>query len=104
MLAYKTFKPYFGDLHNHCEVGYGHGTLENSFQNAKLQLDFVAVTVHAHWHDIPAADERLKDLVDYHLQGFQKAADGWQNLREMVKENYVPGEFVTFVAFEWLLG
>jgi len=101
MQAYKQFNPYFGDLHSHCAVGYGHGGLEDAFRNARLQLDFAAVTVHAHWPDIPKSETRLKDLVEYHQRGFRVASDAWPRVQEIVDANYQPGEFVSLLGFEW---
>ena len=99
--AYKNLNLYWGDLHNHCAVGYGHGSLDDSFQNAQLQLDFAAVTVHAHWPDIPVEEERLADLVAYHQTGFKKARDAWSMVQDTVAANHDPGRFVTFLGFEW---
>lgn len=101
MRAYENLKPYFGDLHNHCAVGYGHGSLEDAFRNARMQLDFAAVTVHAHWPDIPEDEPRLKALVAYHKRGFQKSDQAWKQVQEAVEANYHPGKFVTFLAYEW---
>jgi hypothetical protein len=101
MQFYNDLSPYFGDLHSHCAVGYGHGGLADAFQNAQLQLDFAAVTVHAHWPDIPAGEQRLADLVDYHQEGFQKSRQGWDHLRDMVAANHRPGQFIPFLGFEW---
>lgn len=92
---------YYGDLHNHCNIGYAHGSLEDSFQNARLQLDFACVTVHAHWHDIPRGEPRLDYLVDYHEQGFARTADNWQYVKDMVARHNASGEFVAFLGFEW---
>lgn len=101
MRAYDGLQPYYGDLHSHCAVGYGHGSLQDAFQNARLQLDFVAVTAHAHWPDIPDRDDRLADLVDYHRQGVEKAQDGWSQVQALVKAYHEPGRFVTFLGHEW---
>jgi hypothetical protein len=101
MQAYKNLQPYFGDLHSHCAVGYGHGSLEDAFRNARLQLDFAAVTVHAHWPDIPNSEPRLQDLVDYHQRGFRVASDAWPLVQEIVEANHQPGEFVPLLGFEW---
>ena len=101
MQRYNDLHPYFGDLHSHCAVGYGHGGLADAFQNAQLQLDFAAVTVHAHWSDIPAGEKRLADLVDYHQKGFQKSRQGWDQLQDMVAANHQPGGFIPFLGFEW---
>jgi hypothetical protein len=101
MRNYDGLKCYYGDLHNHCAIGYGHGSLADAFQNARMQLDFAAVAVHAHWPDIPVEDTRLAALVDYHQQGFKKTAEGWPYVKETVAANNRPGRFVTFLAFEW---
>lgn len=101
MQPYQDLKPYFGDIHNHCSVGYGHGSLEDAFANARLQLDFAAVTVHGWWPDMPGEEPRLDEVVQYHSQGFQRSARDWELVREVVEANYEPGRFVTFPAFEW---
>lgn len=101
LAAFDGLNPYWGDIHNHCAVGYGHGSLADSFQNARLQLDFAAVTVHAHWPDMPVDDERLADVVAYHQAGFRRSREQWPAVREMVESQHEPGRFVTFLAFEW---
>lgn len=93
--------PFFGDLHNHCGVSYGKGTLEEAFHNARLQLDFASVTVHAHWPDIPTGDPRLDYLVDYHAQGFEMALQQWGHYQAATDAAQIEGEFVTFPSFEW---
>lgn len=35
---------YWGDLHNHCNLTYGHGDMRSAFEAARQQLDFVSVT------------------------------------------------------------
>jgi hypothetical protein len=44
---------YWGDLHNHCGISYGFGSLENALLAAKGQLDFCAIIGHASWADMP---------------------------------------------------
>ena len=46
-------KLFWGDLHNHNEVGYAKGSLQRSIDNAREHLDFFAFTGHASWHDMP---------------------------------------------------
>lgn len=99
--AFEGLRPYWGDIHNHCSVGYGHGSLADSFRNARLQLDFAAVTVHAHWPDMPVGDDRLTDVVAYHQAGFRRSREQWPAVREMVEAQYEPGRFVSYLAFEW---
>ncbi len=43
---------YFGDIHNHGNVGYAQGSLRRAFENARNHLDFFAYTPHAWWNDI----------------------------------------------------
>lgn len=99
--AYRGLVPYYGDLHNHCAIGYGHGSIQDSFRNARLQLDFACVTAHSAWGDIPADDPGLADVVEYHQRGFQVAAERWEYFRSAVEEHNEPGRFVTFLGFEW---
>ena len=75
--AYQKFDIYYGDLHNHCDLSYGHGSLDAALRNAQLQLDFASVTVHAVWPDLPVDDPALEYLVDYHRQGFARAQANW---------------------------
>lgn len=99
--AYSRLNLYYGDLHNHCDVSYGHGTLEAAFRNARLQLDFASVTVHGSWPDLPTDDPALDYLVDYHRKGFQQARQKWASyLAQTDAENH-DGHFVTFPSFEW---
>ncbi len=97
---YEHLQVYYGDLHNHCDVGYGHGSIEDAFQNAALQLDFVCVTPHAYWHDLPH-ESRLAALADYHLKGFERTADQWSHVQDIVRKRHQPGRFVTFLGYEW---
>jgi len=46
------YKLYFGDLHNHNDVGYAQGALERTFEIAQSHLDFFAFTPHVWWPDI----------------------------------------------------
>lgn len=92
---------YFGDLHNHCALSYGHGSLADAFHNARLQLDFASVTIHAAWPDLPLDDPNLGYLVDYHRQGFARAQANWPGYLEAVEGQNEPGRFVTFPSFEW---
>lgn len=101
MHLYDGLTPFVGDLHSHCDVGYGHGTLDDAFANARLQLDFVAVTPHAVWHDMPVEEERLADVVAYHRAGFKRTKEQWPRVKQLVQELNEPGSFVTFLAYEW---
>lgn len=99
--AFNKLNVYYGDIHNHCNISYGHGSLADALYNAKLQLDFVSVTVHAVWPDLPTDDPDLQYLVDYHEEGFKHAKAGWENYLSTIDQNNADGEFVTFPSFEW---
>ena len=69
--------PLFGDIHNHCGISYGHGRLEDALARAALQLDFVSITGHAHWPDMPVDDPDVAHIVDFHVKGFARLREGW---------------------------
>lgn len=93
-------KLYWGDLHNHCNITYGFGSLENAMELAKTQLDFVAITGHAMWPDIYERTPETEFLIDFHLDGFKKLRRNWPKVRKFVAENNRDHEFVTFQAYE----
>ncbi|MAS36318.1 MAG: hypothetical protein CL610_20100 [Anaerolineaceae bacterium] len=101
MGAYDNLQVYYGDIHNHCNIGYGHGSIEDAFRNARMQLDFACVTVHGHWGDLPDGEAHLAPIVDFHEMGFERTRAMWPQLVSAVNANHVPDEFVTFLGFEW---
>ncbi len=99
--TYQNLQVCFGDLHNHCGLSYGRGTLAEALHNARLQLDFASVTPHALWPDMPVDDPRLDYLVAYHQYGFRAAAENWPGYLEAIEAANQPGRFVTFPSYEW---
>ena len=89
---------YWGDLHNHNEIGYGEGTVERSFRIAQNSLDFYGFTPHAFWSDMPKNDQKTRD---YHIAGFNRTRQNWEKVRGIVRDYNVEDEFVTFLAYEW---
>lgn len=97
--AYDTLQVYYGDLHNHCGISYAHGTLDDAYDNAQLQLDFASVTGHAAWPDMlekPMPDE----VVEYHRNGFDKLRNNWQTYLDVTERRNRTGSFVTFFGYE----
>ncbi len=90
---------YFGDLHNHCNISYGFGDIENALSEAKQHLDFCSVTGHAMWPDMPTNDKRLEYFIDYHKKGFKKLKENWQKTKSIV-DSYNTEDFVTFHSYE----
>ena len=99
--GYEAMQVFYGDLHNHCGLSYGHGALAAALDNARLQLDFASVTVHAVWPDLPTDDPYLGYLVDYHKKGFLKAEAAWPGYLAAVDAANDEGRFVTYPSFEW---
>jgi hypothetical protein len=97
--GYEGLRVYHGDLHGHCEVGYGRGCVWDAYQNARLLLDFASVTAHGYWHDIPRDESCLEGVVAYHQQGFERAARSWSVLQDATEAAHC--ECVTFLSFEW---
>ncbi|MFA6591971.1 MAG: Tat pathway signal sequence [Bacteroidales bacterium] len=98
----KGLRIFWGDIHNHCNVTYGHGDLSDALAAAKEQLDFCSVTPHAMWPDIPGAnDPRLSWVIDYHTSAFKRLRDGgWAKYVKMVKDANDPSSFLTFLSYE----
>ncbi|MBN2858926.1 MAG: hypothetical protein JXK93_01520, partial [Sphaerochaetaceae bacterium] len=73
-----------GDLHNHCNISYGHGSLEKAIAFASQQLDFFSVTGHFAWPDISSAQDIpiSTQVADYHMKGFQRLQKNWDTYRE----------------------
>ena len=89
---------FWGDIHNHNEIGYGKGSLERSFDIAGNLLDFYAFTPHTWWPDLPDNDDAVKR---HHLEGFKKVEGNWTSIKEVVRKRYAEGKFVTLLAWEW---
>ena len=102
MPSASNLKVFWGDLHNHCNLTYGHGDMRDAFEAAKGQLDFVSVTPHAMWPDIPGAnDPRLKWVIDYHTGAFKRLREGgYEKYVKMSNEYNKEGEFLTFIGYE----
>ena len=90
---------YWGDLHNHCGITYGFGSLEHAIERAKSQLDFCAFTGHAMWPDMYEKRPETEFVVNFHEVGFKKLNDHWPEIREKVKKAGQEG-LVTFQGYE----
>ena len=99
--SFEPFAARYGDLHNHNDLSYGSGTPEQALANAKLQLDFVSLTVHGAWPDVPTNDPDLSYLVKYHEDGFVKARARWADYLAFTERVNEEGPFVTIPSFEW---
>ena len=95
------YQIYWGDLHNHCAISYGHGSLGRALAVARQQLDFTAVTGHAFWPDMPDDRSRYARIIDFHERGFAKLHANWSDVQEKVELANAPGAFVTFPCYEW---
>lgn len=80
-----ALKLYFGDIHGHSRLSDGTGTPGDYYRYARdvSGLDMAALTDHVDYGLIPI--------------------DGkpWELIKKTANEMYVPGDFVTFVGFEW---
>lgn len=96
-----TSNLYWGDLHSHCSVSYGHGSVAQALARARQQLDFCSITGHAFWPDMPTDRARYGPIIDYHQQGFAALASNWSELLAQQKASTLPGEFIAFPSYEW---
>ncbi len=99
MRGYDRLSVYYGDLHNHCGISYGHGSLEDAFLNAREQLDFCSVTGHALWPDIPEPNETIGYIIDFHRKGFAHLREVWDDVQRTTAAFHRDGEFVTYLSF-----
>ena len=97
---HETTKLFVGDLHNHCGISYGHGTLGDALANARQQLDFCSVTGHAAWPDMPAPTPDTQHIIDFHERGFRRLREQWAEAMAQMETANTPGQFVTFPGFE----
>ncbi|MGH6923227.1 MAG: hypothetical protein ACRED5_05750 [Propylenella sp.] len=93
-------RPLYGDIHNHCGLSYGYGSLEDALRRARRQLDFVSVTGHAHWPDMPVDDPLVAHIVAFHVEGFAKLQRAWPAHFETLAAYDRPGFFTAFPGYE----
>lgn len=96
-----SYQLFWGDLHSHCSISYGHGTVEQALLRARQQLDFCSVTGHAFWPDMPTDRSRYAEIIDYHNRGFAKLAGNWEHLLALQQAGSAPGRFLAFPSYEW---
>ncbi|MBI1353741.1 MAG: DUF3604 domain-containing protein [Acidobacteria bacterium] len=92
-----SYQNFFGDLHNHNEVGYAQGTLERSFEVARNHLDFYAFTPHSYWPDVGRYDGKIEHKW---LNGFIVAEARWPEVVELARKYDEPGTFATILGYE----
>ena len=95
------YQLFWGDLHSHCSISYGHGTVEQALARAKQQLDFCSVTGHAFWPDMPTDRAAYGEIIDYHNDGFATLASNWDELIRLQDAGTTDGEFIAFPSYEW---
>jgi hypothetical protein len=93
-------RPFWGDIHNHSDLSYGHGSFPDALRKAALQLDFVSVTGHAHWPDMPVDDPSVAHIVDFHVAGFDKLRRAWPGHFDVLRAADDPGRFTVFAGYE----
>ncbi|MEZ5403943.1 MAG: DUF3604 domain-containing protein [Bryobacteraceae bacterium] len=92
------YNTYFGDLHNHNNIGYAQGSLRRTFEIARNHLDFFAFTPHAQWHDIGHYENNVEHKW---INGFAVTRARWPEALEMAREFDVPGKFICIPGYEW---
>ena len=79
----EEFDTYWGILHAHTEISDGAGSLDHLFRYMRDEclLDFGGTGDHDHV--------------------FETSDDMWKRVQNAVAQYHVPGEFVTFLGYEW---
>jgi hypothetical protein len=83
------YRLYWGDIHNHNELGYAQGSLERSYDIARSHLDFYAFTPHGQYADGGVPD------------GYPVVNDNWERIQRAAAKNNTPGIFTCFLGYEW---
>ena len=89
---------YWGDIHNHNSVGVGKGSMDRSYAIAQDTLDFYSFTPHGWWPDIPENDPVYRD---YHMAGFARVKDRWNEVVEKANSMNRDNRFIALIAYEW---
>ena len=84
-----TYSLYWGDIHNHNELGYAQGSLERSYEIARSHLDFYAFTPHG------------QNAQGSAPKGYPVVNENWTKIQRAAADNNAPGEFTTFLGYEW---
>ncbi len=92
---------FWGDLHSHCSISYGEGTVAQALARARDQLDFCSITGHAFWPDMPQDRDRYAGIIDYHREGFARLATNWDQLIDEQRDASQPGRFLALPSYEW---
>ena len=98
--AFRGKSAFFADLHNHCNISYAHGSLEEALKNGRQRLDICSVTGHAHWPDMPQRDGKIDHIIDFHEEGFRKLREGWSADLELMRSFDQDRQFIVFPGFE----
>jgi len=96
-----SYRLFWGDLHCHCGISYGYGSLDRALRLAREHLDFCSVTGHAFWPDIPTDRDRYGYIIDFHHRGFARLQSLWSEVLHTVADYHEPGRFVPFLSYEW---
>ncbi|HBE01348.1 MAG: hypothetical protein A2096_04320 [Spirochaetes bacterium GWF1_41_5] len=94
-------KLFWGDLHAHCGMSYGTGSLENALLNAREHLDFACVSGHAVWHDMTKENVPYQHIIDYHQEAFDRLEKNWKNILLDISKNSLKNKFIGIPGFEW---
>ena len=98
--ASESMNLYWGDLHAHCNITYGHGSMKDALEAAVQQLDFCSIVAHALWPDIPREDPRIQEVIDYHLEAFDRIRQNWTQVQDLNLQYLKPGKFITILGYE----
>ena len=86
MDVYNNLNVFYGDIHTHCDISYGHGSLKEAFQNAREQLDFCSVTGHADWPDMAEPNPRIGHIIEILKTGCARLRERWADAKRLSEE------------------
>lgn len=91
----EDYKVFWGDLH--CNLHLNHlENLNEIFEDAKRNLDFLPIAYYP--MDFYQTKEGIW-LESWHNR--PEFLKGWESIKQVARDFYLPGTFVTFVGYEW---
>jgi hypothetical protein len=95
-----NYQALYGDIHNHCNISYAHGSLDDAIKNAALRLDFTSITGHASWPDMDENDSRIQHIVKFHRRGFTKLQKNWESYLIRIAAAEAEHNIILFPGYE----
>jgi hypothetical protein len=96
----RPLRPYWGEMHSHTHWADGSGTVEENYRFAREDacLDWFSTSEHIILGPIGPDGDYPINRVDSPMPS---SAAYWRECQAVARRHHRPGEFVTFIGYEW---